>query len=96
MGGLIYYLNKYVSKAILDELLLLGKPITAEDMYDWGLVNRVFPPNSFEKESINLALEISTNSPFYISSIIKYKKRLNSELMESLDYERSFYANRGL
>jgi len=96
LGGLIYYLDKYVNKAALDEILLLGKPISANDMLGWGLVNRVFPSDSFEKETIELALQISNKSPYYISSIIKYKQRLNSRLMESLDYERSFYADRGL
>lgn len=94
LGGLIYYFDKYVNKAALDELLLLGKPITAEDMLNWGLVNRVFPPESFEKETLELALEISKKSPYYITSIIKYKRRLKNKLMESLDYERSFYADR--
>jgi hypothetical protein len=95
LGGLIYYLDKYASKAALDEVLLLGKPITADEMLSWGLVNRVFPSDSFEKKSIELALEISNKSPYYVNSIIKYKERLNKKLMESLDYERRFYADRG-
>jgi len=96
LGGLIYYLDKYVSKAAIDELLLLGKPVSADDMLRWGLVNRVFPSDSFEKESVELALNISDKSPYYINSVIKYKQRLNERLMESLEYERQFYADKGL
>jgi len=45
-------MNKYVTKAALDKLLFLGKPITSYDMLNWGLVNRVFPSDSIEEESI--------------------------------------------
>lgn len=96
LGGLVYYMDKYATKAALDELLLLGKPISADDMLSWGMVNRVLPSDSFEEESIALALEISNKSPFYIKSIKKYKSKLQLRLMESLDHERSFYADRGL
>lgn len=94
LGGLIYYLDQYVNKAALDELLMLGNPISAEDLLKWGLVNRVFLSDSFEDESVKLALEISDKSAFYIRNLRSFKHRLKRRLMESLDLEREFYISR--
>ena len=94
LGGLAYYLDKYVGKAVLDELLLFGKPVSSDDMLKWGLVNRVFSSKSFEEESVKLALEISNKSDFYIKTIRSYKKKLTSRLVESLDIERNFFVSR--
>ena len=96
LGGLIYYLDKYVSKAALDELLLLGNPIIADDLLKWGLVNRVANVDTLEKDAIKLALEISKKSHFFISRIKNYKHRLNRRLLESLDLEQEFYSSRGM
>ncbi len=94
LGGLTYYLDQYVGKAVLDELLLLGNPISSEDMLRWGLVNRVFPSDSFEKESVKLALEISNKSDFFIRTFRSYKKHLKRRLVESLNIERKFFVSR--
>jgi len=93
MGGLIYYLDKYVTKAALDELLLFGKPIAAADLYHWGLINNVLPEETnFEQEAIKVALEVSKKSFFYITNMKNYKHRLNRKLIESLELEREFYS----
>jgi enoyl-CoA hydratase/carnithine racemase len=36
------------------EMLLTGDPIDAQTAYDWGLVNRVVPPDRLVEESLNL------------------------------------------
>ena len=92
LGGLVYYLDRYVGKAYLDEFLLLGKPISSDELFKWGLVNRVFSSKEFEKESVKLALEVSKKSNFYIKNIRSYKKHLKSGLLESLALERSFFS----
>jgi hypothetical protein len=94
LGGLAYYLDQYVGKAVLDELLLLGNPISSDDMLRWGLVNRVFSSDSFENETVKLALEISKKSDFYIRTIRSYKKHLKHRLKESLNIERKFFVSR--
>ena len=94
LGGLTYYLDQYVGKAVLDDLLLLGNPITSDDMLDWGLVNRVFSSDSFEKETVKLALEISNKSDFFIRTFRSYKKHLKRRLVESLNIERKFFVSR--
>ena len=93
LGGLTYYLDKFAPKAVLDELLLFGKPITASELLKWGLINKVLPKNDdIEQEAIKMALEASKKSRYYIFKMKNYKHRLNNRLLESLDLEREFYA----
>jgi len=96
LGGLTYYLDKYATKAALDELLLFGKPLTATDLDHWGLINKVLPKKSnFEQEAIDIALDVSKKSHFYITRVKNYKRHLNKPLMESLDLEHEYYARIG-
>ena len=93
LGGLIYYLDKYATKAALDDLLLFGKPITATDLDRWDLVNRVLSEKSeFEQEAIKIALNISKKSYFYIRKMKNFKRRLNRRLLESLELESEYYS----
>ncbi|CAD5214895.1 unnamed protein product [Bursaphelenchus xylophilus] len=46
-----------VSKAT--EMLLLGKTLTAQEAYDWGLVSRVIPHNQFAEETERFLKEIT-------------------------------------
>jgi len=94
LGGLAYYLDRYVGKAYVDELLLMGNSISSDDLIEWNLVNRVFSSESFENKSVELALEISNKSDFYIKTIRSYKKHLRSRLVESLEMERNFFVSR--
>lgn len=96
LGGLIYYLDKYVSKAALDELLLLGKPIIADDLLKWGLVNKVVSADTIDEDAIKFALEISNKSHFFIRWFKHYKHSLNKRLLESLDLEHEIYSSGGL
>ncbi len=96
LGGLIYYLDKYVSKAALDELLLLGKPINSDDLLKWGLVNKVVNGDTIEQDAIKIALEISNKSHFFIQRFKHFKHRLNGRLLESLDLEHEIYSGGGL
>ena len=93
LGGLVYYLDKYATKAALDDLLLFGKPISATDLDRWGLVNRVLSEKSeFEQETIEIALDISKKSYFYIKKMKNFKRRLNRRLLESLELDSEYYS----
>lgn len=93
LGGLTYYLDKFAPKAVLDELLLFGNPLSAKDLLQWGLINKVLPKDQdIEKEAIKIALEASKKSRYYIFKMKNYKHRLNRRLLDSLDLEREFYA----
>lgn len=48
------------------EILLTGRPFSAEDGYDWGMVNRLCDPGSVVREAIETALVIARNAPISI------------------------------
>lgn len=49
------------------EMLLTGEPITAETARDWGLVNRIVPPDHLEAATLELARQITRYSPAVIA-----------------------------
>jgi enoyl-CoA hydratase/carnithine racemase len=53
------------------EMLLTGKPISAATAAEWGLVNRVVPPDQLESAVLELAEQVASSSPL----ILKIGKR---------------------
>ena len=49
------------------EMLLTGKMVDASTACEWGLVNRVVPPEQLAKSARQLACEISSSSPFTVA-----------------------------
>jgi hypothetical protein len=93
LGGLTYYLDKYAPKTALDELLLFNNSLSAKELFDWGLINKLYPKSKdIEKEAIKIALQASKKSSYYIFKMKNYKRRLNRVLLESLDLERELYS----
>lgn len=45
------------------ELALTGRPVTAQEAFTWGLVNRVVPLKDVVPEAVKLASMIAANSP---------------------------------
>ncbi|RWS18739.1 putative enoyl-CoA hydratase-like protein, partial [Leptotrombidium deliense] len=60
-------LTKAIGKSRTMEMVLSGKPITAEEAESWGLVSRVFPSESLVDEAVKLAEKISTHSQLIVS-----------------------------
>ena len=54
-------LPRLIGKGKAKELLLTGKMITAQEAYQIGIVNRVFPQASLMEETKKVALQIATN-----------------------------------
>jgi enoyl-CoA hydratase len=48
------------------ELILSGRPIEAEQAYDWGLVNRVCEPGKLLEEALATAQAIADNAPLSV------------------------------
>ena len=48
------------------EILLTGRPFTAENAYDWGMVNRLCEPGSVVQEAVETATAIAGNAPISI------------------------------
>jgi enoyl-CoA hydratase/3-hydroxypropionyl-coenzyme A dehydratase len=46
-----------------NELLMTGRTTTAEELRDWGLINRVWPRGSFRTEAAAFAAEIAARPP---------------------------------
>jgi len=54
-------LPRLIGKGKAKELILTGKMITAQEAYQMGIVNRVFPPTSLMEETKKVALQIAAN-----------------------------------
>ncbi len=54
-------LPRLIGKGKAKELILTGKMITAQEAYQMGIVNRVFPPASLMEETKKVALQIAAN-----------------------------------
>ena len=48
------------------EILLTGKPFSAEEAYDWGMVNRLCEPGHVVEEALDTARAIAANAPISI------------------------------
>lgn len=72
-GG-TYNLAKSIGPAKAKELIFTGKKIKADLAKEWGIVNRVVPPDELMDEARDLAEEIGNNSPV---AIAKAKQAVN-------------------
>lgn len=66
-----------VSRKRAMELLLTGDPVDARTAAEWGLVNRVVPPDQLDAEVIGLARKIGAHSPAVVA---KGKKRFYEQV----------------
>lgn len=75
------------------ELIMTGRPFTAEEGESMGLVNKVVPPELLMSEARALALEIARKPPLAIRAIKEaVLKSFEMPLNEGLSFERkSFY-----
>jgi enoyl-CoA hydratase len=86
-------LTKAIGKARAMELVLTGKFISAEDAYEFGLINKIVPVELYLEEALSLAKEIATMSPI-ASQLAKesVNRSFETHLDEGLTLERkNFY-----
>jgi enoyl-CoA hydratase len=74
-------LTRSVGKAIAMEMILNNRILTAQEAYQFGLVNRVVPVESYRDEALKLAEEIASRAPLAIRAA---KKMINQVYEESL------------
>ena len=86
-------LIRAVGKYKAMEMILTGKPITAQEAYRVGLVNRVVPTESLMEEAKKLANEIASKPPISVRAAKEaILKAQDTALEVGLDFERkSFY-----
>ncbi len=56
-------LSKLIGRKRTLELLLTGRIITAEEAYQWGIINKVVPKDKLNEETYKLAEELASKSP---------------------------------
>jgi enoyl-CoA hydratase len=48
------------------EIILTGRPFSAQEAHDWGLVNRLCPPDKLIDETLETARRIADNAPISV------------------------------
>lgn len=86
-------LLRTVGKAITTEMVLNDRRITAHEAYQWGLVNRVYPIESYLDEALKLANEIAARAPIAVRLAKEaINKGYEMTLAEGIAFERrNFY-----
>lgn len=86
-------LTRAAGKVRAMELILTGKTFTAQEALDWGLINKIVPPEMYLKEAVALAREIAALSPVAIQLAKEAINRaFETHLDEGLAFERkNFY-----
>lgn len=92
-GGASQRLPRIVGKAKAMEMILTGKPVSAQDAYKWGLVNEVVEPEELDGAVAKLAKTIMGKSPL----MVKWAKEcvnlvLDHDLLPGIDKELTQFA----
>jgi enoyl-CoA hydratase len=74
-------LTRAVGKVMAMEMILNNRTLTAQEAYQFGLVNRVFPVETYLEEALKLAEEIASRAPLAVRAA---KRMINLEYEESL------------
>jgi enoyl-CoA hydratase len=83
-------LPRLVGTALAKEMLFLGRPISGEEAYRIGLVNRVFPKEDVVNESFKLAKALAKKPAYAIRAIKRIVDNgLQMDLDRAFTYESS-------
>jgi enoyl-CoA hydratase len=87
-------LTRAVGKAIAMEMILNDRRLTAQEAYQFGMVNRVVPVEGYLEEALKVAEEIATRAPVAVRTA---KKMINQTfertLSEGLEVEKQEFYN---
>ena len=87
-------LTRAVGKAIAMEMILNDRRLTAQEAYQFGMVNRVVPVENYLDEALKLAEEIAARAPIAVRAV---KKMINQTyertLSEGLAAEKQEFYN---
>jgi enoyl-CoA hydratase/carnithine racemase len=59
-------LPRAVGERRAKEIILTGRPFTAAEARDWGMVNRLYPPDRLLDETLDTARRIADNAPISV------------------------------
>jgi enoyl-CoA hydratase len=74
-------LTRAVGKVIAMEMILNDRRLTAQEAYQFGMVNRVVPMESYLEEALKLAEEIASRAP---AAVRAAKKMINQAFERTL------------
>ncbi len=85
-------LTRVVGKHVAMEMVLTGRRLNAREALAAGLVNRVFPIESYFAEAMRLARETALLSPAALAAgKAAVRKSLDADLAAGLDFERRLF-----
>ncbi len=87
-SGSSYFLPRLVGSARAFELSSMGSKVSAQQAYDWGMINRCVSPENLDEETQKIA-DYYANAPTKAIALIKkmLNKSFNSDLETMLEYE---------
>jgi enoyl-CoA hydratase len=59
-------IGRFLPRGRALEMLLTGKPVSAEEAFEYGMVNKLLEPDELLKETLNAAQVIAQNSPLAV------------------------------
>ncbi|MBL1213790.1 MAG: hypothetical protein HND52_10580 [Ignavibacteriae bacterium] len=86
-GALPYFLPKYVKHAKVYDILFSGKNITADEALKLGLINKVFPSETFEQDCIKSIKELVEGNENVLRCTKRLLKFSTSDLEKYIDFE---------
>lgn len=81
-SGSSYFLPRLVGSARAFELATMGSKVSAQQAFDWGMINRVVKPEELDAETMKIA-EYYASAP--TKAIALMKKMLNKSFQSDLD-----------
>ena len=88
-GGASYFLARALGTQRAMELTLTGRTLSAEEAAAWGLVQKVFPDDSFQAEVAALAAEVASGPTLaYAKAKELYNRALCQPLETQMEDER--------
>ncbi|OBG67117.1 MULTISPECIES: crotonase/enoyl-CoA hydratase family protein [unclassified Mycobacterium] len=67
-AGGVFRIVQQLPRKVGMELLLTGEPITAEDAFEWGLINQVVKEGSVLEAALALAARVTVNAPLSVQA----------------------------
>lgn len=74
--GAAFWLPRIVGYQRAMEIILTAKPVPAQQAYDWGIVNHVWPEAELKDKTYELAMELATGIPPMNMGLNKYHMQL--------------------
>ena len=85
MGGQIWRLSSAMPRVRATEMMLTAEHLSAQDAFDWGLVNRLVPKGKAREVALELAGKIARNSAATVQAIKAGQKIYERQGLDAFD-----------